>query len=645
MTRQDTRFIVWLEQMDQLRVRWATAPRDLKPALLLAGAELGEAEMFLHARKQDLSPEQRDYIVKSIMNGVQGRMRDREARDRVTRDSFHWWMRFAFTVSIVVTLFGVEIGAINFWHRYWVEPEISKLMSERARTRTAQAQQTAPSTTEAATRTKPGKPVKSFQTSRSEPDEENPKELKTESATRVPASPPSSKSAEPAARLIDLARDRLRHGENDVAVALALESILGTSARMPDEAPPRIPAAALSILLQAQAEKHAVFAKPADEPELASLHAAPQSLALFSADGRRILIASNDKGARLFDVEAAKEITATARPKAKTSLTVLSPDGSRLATANDEDTASLWDAAGGKLIAIFTAHEGPVVAAAFSPDGKLVLTGSQDATARLWDAHSGKLLATLRGHDASVLAVAFSADGTRLATASEDKTVRIWDASGDEIATLKGHQGPVVAVAFLIGREKVLTTSYDGTVRLWHTRKPLESRLLEGQTAPLLGAIASRDGTRVLLIGASDVPEIRDTATGTLVARLTRAPVSIRSASFTADDNTVLTLSWEGLLQVWDVSKGELVATLNKGEERYESAAFTRLDRHIMAFGSGHKLAVFSAPTDARRLVEEARRRLARCLTNDERGRLNLDGPPPAWCLAESQISTPKPVE
>ena len=178
-----------------------------------------------------------------------------------------------------------------------------------------------------------------------------------------------------------------------------------------------------------------------------------------------MVIASNDRGARLVDVEAGREITTQSRARAKTSLTVLSGDGSRLVAANDEDTASLWDAARGELIANFGAHEGQVLAATFSGDGTLVLTGSHDATARLWDARTGKLLATLRGHDSSVLAVAISGDGTRLATASEDKTVRIWSREGREIAILKGHQGPVTSVVFLGGREELLTTSYDGTVR------------------------------------------------------------------------------------------------------------------------------------------------------------------------------------
>ena len=70
-----------------------------------------------------------------------------------------------------------------------------------------------------------------------------------------------------------------------------------------------------------------------------------------------------------------------------------SPDGARILTASWDKTAKLWDAASGKLVASF-AHQGIVWHAAFSPDGARILTASADKTAKLWDAASGKLIAS-----------------------------------------------------------------------------------------------------------------------------------------------------------------------------------------------------------------------------------------------------------
>ncbi|HUK08431.1 MAG TPA: WD40 repeat domain-containing protein [Stellaceae bacterium] len=104
-----------------------------------------------------------------------------------------------------------------------------------------------------------------------------------------------------------------------------------------------------------------------------------------------------------------------------------SPDGTRIVTASEDNTARLWDAASGKEIAALRGHENIVRSAVFSPDGTRIVTASDDKTARLWDAASGKEIAVLRGHEGGVESAAFSPDGTRVVTASYDKTARLWD--------------------------------------------------------------------------------------------------------------------------------------------------------------------------------------------------------------------------
>jgi hypothetical protein len=62
-----------------------------------------------------------------------------------------------------------------------------------------------------------------------------------------------------------------------------------------------------------------------------------------------------------------------------------SPDGKRIVTASSDKTARLWDAETGKQIgAPLVGHEAAVDSAAFSPDGKRIVTASWDKTARLW---------------------------------------------------------------------------------------------------------------------------------------------------------------------------------------------------------------------------------------------------------------------
>jgi len=102
------------------------------------------------------------------------------------------------------------------------------------------------------------------------------------------------------------------------------------------------------------------------------------------------------------------------------------PDGSRIVTASEDRTARVWDAATGTRLTTLAVHESEVCGAQFSPDGTWIVTASNDNTARVWDATTGKSLATLAGHEERLWSAEFSPDGARIVTASFDKTARIW---------------------------------------------------------------------------------------------------------------------------------------------------------------------------------------------------------------------------
>jgi predicted oxidoreductase (fatty acid repression mutant protein) len=104
-----------------------------------------------------------------------------------------------------------------------------------------------------------------------------------------------------------------------------------------------------------------------------------------------------------------------------------SADGKRVVTASRDRTARIWDAESGEEMAVLKGHTSRVSSAAFSADGRRVVTASQDSTARIWDADSGEEIAVLKGHTDSVLSAAFNADGKRVVTASFDDTAHIWD--------------------------------------------------------------------------------------------------------------------------------------------------------------------------------------------------------------------------
>ena len=53
-----------------------------------------------------------------------------------------------------------------------------------------------------------------------------------------------------------------------------------------------------------------------------------------------------------------------------------SPDGTRIVTASNDKTARVWDAASGKQQATLAGHNDEVNCAQFSPDGMRIVTAS-----------------------------------------------------------------------------------------------------------------------------------------------------------------------------------------------------------------------------------------------------------------------------
>ena len=125
------------------------------------------------------------------------------------------------------------------------------------------------------------------------------------------------------------------------------------------------------------------------------------------------------------------------------------PNGRRVVTASKDGTARIWDALTGDAIGEPMQSNEAVYAAEFSPDGRRVVTASADKTARLWDAATGKAMGEPMKHDDEVASARFSPDGNRVVTASWD-TARVWDVASES--------GKETALAALLARRNHVKT-------------------------------------------------------------------------------------------------------------------------------------------------------------------------------------------
>jgi WD40 repeat protein len=298
--------------------------------------------------------------------------------------------------------------------------------------------------------------------------------------------------------------------------------------------------------------------------------------AAFSPDGSRIVTASDDKTARIWDVASAKEIAVLRGHDSRVNSAAFSPDGSRIVTASWDGTARIWDAAAAKEIVALRGHENSVLSAAFSPDGKRIVTTSWDETARIWDAASTKEIAVLRGHDSRVNSAAFSRDGKRIVTTSYDKTGRIWDAvSAKNIAVLRGHDSEVRSAAFSRDGKRIVTASEDMTARIWDAVSAKNIAVLRGHTHFVHSAAFSPDGSRIVTASDDKTVRIWDAVSAKEIAVLRGHDDQVWSAAFSPDGSRIVTASEDKTVRIWDAASAKQIAVLRGHENSVLSAAFS----------------------------------------------------------------------
>jgi WD40 repeat protein len=313
--------------------------------------------------------------------------------------------------------------------------------------------------------------------------------------------------------------------------------------------------------------------------------------AAFSPDGSRVVTASVDKTARIWDAATGKPLGAPLQHKNTVMSAAFSPDGSRVVTASADKTARVWDTVTGKSLGAPLQHQRAVVRAAFSPDGSRVVTASLDKTARVWEVATGKPLGAPLQHQEWVASAAFSPDGSRVVTASVDKTARVWDAvTGKPLGAPLQHQDAVMSALFSPDGSRVVTASDDKTARVWDavTGKPFGAPLQHQNT--VMSAAFSPDGFRVVTASADKIAQVWDAVTSKPLGAPLQHQDQVGSAEFSPDGSRVVTVSLDKAARVWDAATGKPLGASLQHQDKVVSAAFS-LDGSRVVTASADKTA------------------------------------------------------
>jgi WD40 repeat protein/serine/threonine protein kinase len=276
-----------------------------------------------------------------------------------------------------------------------------------------------------------------------------------------------------------------------------------------------------------------------------------------------------------------------------------SPDGARLVTASADRTAKVWDAATGALQWTLAGHQSDIMDVLFTPDGQSILTFAMDGTAKRWSARTGRLEWTFLGHRDGIWSADVDATGARLATASADGTARVWSARQQRhVRAVHAPGRTLMHASFEPGGERIATIESTGVVQVWDGRGNVTATMEAGQTEALSQRVSwSPDGERLLSSGGGRAI-VWDARTG---ARLLEIEHGLRvlRAAWAGDGSRIVTASLDKTVKLWDARTGALLQTLAGHEKPVTSAELDPDGRRVVSTSLDGTVRLWDAATGA----------------------------------------------
>lgn len=342
-----------------------------------------------------------------------------------------------------------------------------------------------------------------------------------------------------------------------------------------------------------------------------------------------MITASLDKTARIWtwNTDNQKFLNALKNPRlistlqgheGKINCAKFSPDGNQILTTSEDRTARIWDIEQGRLQTLLTGHEDGVKYAEFSPYGDKVVTASADKTARLWDVDNRQILIkpfmTFQ-HERTVERAKFAFGRQRVITTAGGATL-IWDISNEHLITKLSQlvfEPSANEQRLLIISGNTVTVSspnFQPVRTLSHSNKVDFAQL-------------SEDGQRVVTV-SDKTAQIWDIDHETTLITL-QHETPIRHIAFSRNGRRVSSAVGNAAL-LWDADSGQLITTLSH-EYPVTYVEFSLDGQKIVTVAEDNKVRVWQISPSTQVLINEAKRLKPRDLTIEQREQYFLPVP------------------
>jgi WD40 repeat protein len=330
----------------------------------------------------------------------------------------------------------------------------------------------------------------------------------------------------------------------------------------------------------------------------------------FTRDGKKLLLACDDNGVRIYDIEKQKmsgELAGILSHPDKGGLNydinsyweshiakylrfknnLLLTDGGKSLTKGKFGTkVKRWDIATGKTLMEYSKHTQAVICQTLSKDGKTLVTGGGDGKIIFWNLEDGDTLRSISAHREVIFDVQFNKSETVLMSSSWDGTVRFWDTkTGKSISTLNLQNASAYSLAFSNNGLYVFAAQLDETLKMWETDTKKVVREFIGHTGVIAGISVDATGNRLLSWGWDGTIRLWDIATGLMTQKFSGHTGAVYAAMFSPDGQHIYSGGADRSIRMWSIQSAQIVKTFDGHLADVTSLQITEDNKLLVSHG------------------------------------------------------------